>query len=133
MIRALLVSALSGYVALSYEILWYRAYSFVSGGSAMAFPLMLGFYLLGLAFGAAAARPLCRERARVWQGGLFILGANVLGLLVVPGLTWLVTRGVDWQSTLPLVALATVSLGTVFPLVSDWAVPPGRRAGIRPR
>ena len=38
----LVLSFLSGYIALSYEILWYRAYSFTSMGTADAFALLLG-------------------------------------------------------------------------------------------
>ena len=56
MTHALLLAFLSGFVALSYEILWYRAYSFVSGGAAPAFALLLALYLAGI------GRASCRER-----------------------------------------------------------------------
>ena len=49
MILALALACLAGFVALSYEILWYRAYSFVSGGAAPAFALLLAMYLFGIA------------------------------------------------------------------------------------
>ena len=49
---ALLVSGFSGFIALSYEIIWFRAYSFVSQSSPQAFGLLLGAYLLGLAVGS---------------------------------------------------------------------------------
>ena len=52
---ALLLSALSGLVALSSELLWYRTWSFAAQGTASAFGALLGFYLLGLAAGATPA------------------------------------------------------------------------------
>jgi len=53
---ALGLSFASGFVALSYEILWFRVYSFATAGRAWAFGIMLGAYLLGIAAGSAAAR-----------------------------------------------------------------------------
>jgi spermidine synthase len=40
---------LSGFIALSYEIFWFRVFAFASGGAAPAFSLLLGAYLLGIA------------------------------------------------------------------------------------
>jgi spermidine synthase len=126
----LALSALSGAIALSYEILWFRAYAFLSSGSARAFPLLLGFYLLGLAAGAAVARRFCREDGRAGAAlAAFVAAANVLGFLVVPSVAWLATRGASWAATLPLVALASACLGAVFPVVCHRAVPPDARAG----
>src|SRR6185436_14306925 len=87
----LAVSFLAGYVALSYEILWYRVFSFASGGAAPTFALLLAAYLLGLAAGAKLSARLCRrvpgETARQ-QGFLadYLVLANVLGYLLIPGL-----------------------------------------------
>jgi predicted membrane-bound spermidine synthase len=133
MIVAAALAALSGAVALSYEILWYRAFSFASGGSARAFPLLLGAYLAGLAFGAAGARRFCREGSAPPLGplGAFVVLANVGGFLVIPALAALSARGASWTAALPLVAAAAGGLGAVFPLVSHAAVPPDARAGAR--
>ena len=68
---ALLLSALSGFIALSYEIVWIRVYSMVSWGKASAFGTLLGAYLAGLAFGALLARRFCRaDGHRVWSCAL---------------------------------------------------------------
>jgi len=53
---AIILSALSGYIALSYEIVWIRFYSVVSGGLAPVFAAVLGYYLVGLAMGAWLSR-----------------------------------------------------------------------------
>ena len=58
--RASLLAALVGYLSLSFEILWFRAYAFLSGGSARDFAHLLAFFLAGIAFGGLAGRPLSR-------------------------------------------------------------------------
>lgn len=132
MILALLLSALAGFVALSHEILWYRAYSFASAGSALAFPLMLGYYLLGIAAGSIAVRRWCRDPDTARKGlGQFALIANALGFLLVPAVGWLLTKGYGWKATLPFVGLVAAFLGSIFPLLSHSAVAPDARAGAR--
>jgi len=56
---ALLVSFVAGVISLSYEILWYRVYAIASGSSPTTFGFLLGFYLLGLAFGSYVSIRLC--------------------------------------------------------------------------
>ncbi len=56
---ALAAVALSGFISLSYEILWYRAITLASGAAPVSFGLLLGFYLFGLAFGARLAGKWC--------------------------------------------------------------------------
>src|SRR5438105_992659 len=48
----LLLSASIGFIALCYEIVWYRLYSLASGRSAACFAMMLGWYLAGVAYGS---------------------------------------------------------------------------------
>jgi predicted membrane-bound spermidine synthase len=52
-------SAATGFIALAYEILWYRVFSFVNASSPLTFGLLLGMYLAGLAVGALVARAFC--------------------------------------------------------------------------
>jgi spermidine synthase len=132
MIFALLLAGLSGFVSLSYEILWYRAYSYVSGGAAPAFALLLAMYLTGLALGSRFSRRFCTTGDVPLSLGRFILIANLLGYVFVPTLSWLVTLPeAKWTWTLPLVAVVSCGLGTILPLVSHHAVPPDERAGAR--
>jgi spermidine synthase len=133
---ALLLSALSGLVALSSEIVWYRVWSFAAQGTASAFGALLGFYLLGLAAGSYAGGRLCGERdvaalGRVVRGiALAVLLASLLGFLVTPAVA-LATRLGLHSAALPLVALTTTLMGAVFPLVSHAGVPPDERVGPR--
>jgi len=140
---ALMWSALSGFLALAWEIVWSRLYNFASESRAEAFGAMLGSYLLGLAIGS-----LCSRR---WHDGTngsdlphdsrsshplratvarWIVLANVAAFAVCPLVSWMVIK-VSWFWTLPLVMICGGLLGLVFPLVCHWAIPPDERSGER--
>ncbi len=134
LVLALLAAGLAGFISLSYEILWYRAISVVSGATAAAFGLLLGFYLLGLAGGAWVAGRKCeklsagRDVAVLRGVAWFFLAANGVGFLVLPGFAWCAGLGV-WPAALILVTIAAGMFGAVFPLVSHFAVAPQYAAG----
>ena len=131
----LIVAALSGFLSLCYEILWFRVYSFASGGSPTAFGLLLGYYLAGLAIGAYLSRVFCGERTGLasrrvlWTlcGTVFL--ANLVGYLVVPAMAGLITR-VPWSTLLLLVALSASLFGATLPLISHLGIAPDGRAGV---
>src|SRR3954468_12958943 len=112
---ALLVAAASGFIALSYEILWYRVISFASLGLPGAFGLLLAVYLFGLALGARIAGAFCKDEAAAGDRrnlrslALFTFVANVLAWLVVPAFAWS-ARIWDWPLALGAVALAAALL-----------------------
>jgi spermidine synthase len=53
MIVVLAAFALSGFIALSYEVIWSRVLALIIGSSVYAFSIMLATFLIGLALGAA--------------------------------------------------------------------------------
>jgi predicted membrane-bound spermidine synthase len=59
---ALVLVFVSGFMALSYEITWFRIIDFALASAAATFPLMLSMYLAGIAWGAAEARRFFRTR-----------------------------------------------------------------------
>ena len=130
----LAVGAATGFIGLSYEILWLRAYSFVTGGTASSFGVLLGAYLLGLAVGSLASWAYCSDRTAVAgpehmrAPALLVLVGSALGFLSIPLLAELVRRGsfVPW---LLAVAVTAGVLGAVLPLVSHLAIAPDERAG----
>jgi len=129
--------ALTGFGALSYEIVWARTYAVASGGRAIGFALMLGFYLAGIGLGAFAARLACRDDAggiASWKPTavpLFVLAANLIAFLTVPAIAVAVRLGWPWPATLLFVAFGATLLGAVLPLVSHYALPPDERVGSR--
>ena len=128
---ALVLSGLAGFVSLSYEILWFRLWSFAWGSLAASFALLLGSYLVGIAGGSLFARRYCERGQLPLQAlGWFVLCANALGFLVAPLASYALSV-VPIALTLPLVALAAGLLGAVLPLLAHAAIPPDRRAGAR--
>jgi len=128
----LALAFLSGFVALSQEIAWFRVYSFASGASADAFALMLCAYLLGIALGALAAHRLCADdagRDRMLRHASWLFAASASAFLLPPALAGVTATAESWQLGLPLVVLASGLLGAVFPLVSHAAVVPDERSG----
>ena len=136
LLAAVLVSALGGFIALCYEILWYRILGYVSGGPASTFGLLLGCYLSGLALGAWGVALDTRRggstSASSQLRGLAVLAlaANIVGYGLIPSTAAMATAGV-WWITLPLVALVAALLGVILPLTTHYAVPADKLAGSR--
>jgi len=132
---AILIAGLSGFVALSYEILWYRTFSLSTGGTAPVFAFVLGSYLYGLAAGSFVARAISRRVEYPQRGSLafsvagFIVGANALSFLVLPAIAIGCTIG-SCLAALPAVILAAALLGAVLPLVCHAAVAPDQLVGV---
>lgn len=119
--------ALSGFAAISYEIVWTRIFQIQLGTSMYAFSMMLGCYLLGIALGSLAggALRLTRE-ANVMVFGWLQLFVALYGLAGMFLLTFFSPAGHFENLVLTnLVALPflvvtplTFALGLMFPAVS---------------
>jgi spermidine synthase len=133
---ALLLSGTVGFISLSYEIVWFRAISFTSGGSPAVFGILLGFYLAGLAIGAHLSRSFCQDATiRAYNPlqpllVLVLVAADVSAFLVVPVFAWLSTR-MPWLQLLPLVSIAAAMFGAPLPIISHLSIPPDTAAGER--
>lgn len=131
---AIVIAALSGFVALSYEIVWYRLLSVMTRGIASTFGLLLAAYLLGLAVGSRAVAVLCKGEAGELRQlrvlALFVAAANVVGALVGPVLAWS-AKTTDYRFGLVVVTVAAAFLGAVLPLVSHFGIDADDRAGPR--
>jgi spermidine synthase len=133
---AVIAAGLCGFISLSYEIVWYRVYSFASGSNARAFALLLAAYLEGVAFGSLFSRPMCQKiSGRTATRGLaaiafLAIAANMASFFVAP----LVTMGlksIGLIVTLPLVTISTCLLGALFPLICHVSIPANNEAGAR--
>lgn len=134
---AMVLVALSGFIALSYELVWYRAYSFVTEGSPASFGALLGAYLLGIALGSLGSRAFCRDRASTFDPrhlralAGFVFSSSLVGFAAVPAMARLVTVTGSPVSTLPFVAVAAGLQGAILPLISHFGISPDDRAGAR--
>jgi spermidine synthase len=124
--KGLIVAAVAGFIALGYEIVWYRLYAFVSGGPASCFAYVLGWYLAGVGYGSLAVRDICCSHQLQARGAsvlpvlkkAILLGSLAAFLIgptigVIPGLI-----------PYPLVFIGAALLGAVFPLVSHASIEP---------
>ena len=131
---ALALAALSGFIALVYEILWARVYGFTAASRAVAFGTMLGSYLLGLAIGSLLSRHWQAEKpdreSALRNLSRLIILSNIVAFAVVPVMSWGVVR-YHWAQTLPLVTLGATLLGTLLPLLCHSAITPDRQSGVR--
>lgn len=130
LLAAVLVG-LTGFVSLSYEIVWFRVHSFTTGGHAIAFAAVLGSFLLGIALGSLFARRYCTsdvkgQGLRALAG--FALAATLASFLVAPVSSWLATF-LPYPFLLPLVTISAGLLGATFPLICHYGVAPDAKAG----
>jgi spermidine synthase len=126
---AIAIAAFSGFISLSYEILWYRAYSLASGSQPQAFAYLLAAYLAGIALGALVARAICVRGDDV-AGMLvvFVLLADLFGYLAIPFMASVGTFAPP-SAALVAILLAAGLMGSVLPWVAHLALPPDNRAG----
>ncbi len=129
-------AALSGFVALGYELLWYRVVAVLIWGVASSFGLVLGAYLGGIAVGAYFTGLLCRRGEAAGDArymrrlAIFVALANVASALVVPSFVWS-ARFTDYRIGLTMVAVGAALLGAVLPLLAHFGIEPDHRAGAR--
>jgi spermidine synthase len=134
---ALVVAAVSGFIALSYEIVWYRVIAFESWGLPGAFGLLLAAYLLGLALGSRVAGFFCKDDAKSGDTrqlralALFALFANVVAWAVVPFFGYTAGSHGGWPIALGLVVVAAGLLGAILPLVCHFGIKADDQAGQR--
>ena len=130
------VAAAAGFISLAYEIIWYRLYSFTSGGAAPAFAKLLAFYLVGIAYGSFTVRDICRKKPDLDLGGKMemlsktVLFGSVAGFLVAPALAVSV-HYVPYDVTFLFVFIGAAVMGAVFPMLSHAAIDPARESGSR--
>lgn len=126
---ALLWSACSGFLALSWEIIWSRVFNFASASKAPVFGYMLGSYLFGLALGSLLSPQVLAQagklRARL---ACWVMFSSVMGFIVAP-LTAIFARQLFWECGYVCVVIAGALIGLTFPLLCHAAIPPGQNTG----
>lgn len=132
----MLLAGATGFIALAYEIVWYRLYSFTTGGAAPCFAELLAFYLFGIAYGSMAVRDGCRHklgndvhRTLATGSEVVVLGA-IAAFLLGPVLARCVVH-ISYEPTFTLVFIAAALLGSAFPLLSHAVIDPAQDVGRR--
>ena len=65
MLRVFLPYALSGFVALGYQVVWFRLFPDWFGSISLSFALVVGNFIGGLGAGSLASGPMTKWIARV--------------------------------------------------------------------
>ena len=126
---ALLWSVLSGFLALSWEIIWSRVFNFASASRASVFGYLLGSYLLGLALGSLwSPRLLNRPGNLRTKLARWVMFSSVAGFLVAP-LTAIAATQMFWECGYAFVIIGGTLIGLTFPLLCHSAIPPGNNTG----
>lgn len=124
--------AVSGFVAIGYEIVWSKVFGIVMEGTIYGFSTVLSAYLTGLALGSAAIAPFVdriRDLPRAF--GWLHVGAGLAvaaGLLAVPYLPFAHARLAGWADgadavhllfvlVAPIVLAPTLLFGAAFPIL----------------
>jgi len=138
---AVACAAFAGFLALSYEIIWYRILAFASGGIAPAFAFLLGSYLIGIAFGS---RWVERYSRREKQNGVRLLGwillaSSVVSFVIGPLFAYVLRFSsgfliggevfLSYFLFFPMISLGALLFGATFPLVSHVSIHGDDKAG----
>jgi predicted membrane-bound spermidine synthase len=130
--RAMLLAGLSGFIALGFEIIWFRVFSLASSDRAPAFALLLCTYLAGIAAGSMLSEKLtagARSEAMVSVvGGLLVL-SGALSAYLPPLVASLMARKIPFLASAPAFFVTAGLIGSVLPLLCQLAVSPQREAG----
>lgn len=134
LLAALLVG-LTGFISISYEIVWARLYGFASKGNPLSFGAMLGFYLLGIALGSYVSRACCEtvrstgNARNLFVPAGFVVIAVIAGFVVPAVLAHLLGHGIPWISTFPVITVTAALWGSLLPILSHFAIRPDEKAG----
>src|SRR5579863_222577 len=143
---AIFLAGLAGWIALGYEVAWFRVFAMASSDRAPAFALLLATYLAGIAAGSYASELLTRDWAaerRLVLIGLLLLISGAISTFLPPLVStflggsfpsflkfaWL---GQDAYLVLaPAFFLVAALLGSVLPLLCGLSISPDDLAGRR--
>jgi spermidine synthase len=127
-----------GFIALSYEIFFFRTISFADGGAATCSTLTLGAFLVGIASGSRKAALWCQGSdggnacAGPAQLATNLIVANVIGFLFLPLLKHVSFIGYGMIGfAMALVYLLARLWGALLPCLAHFGVAPDERAGAR--
>ena len=113
--------ALTGFLALSQEIIWMRIASFISGSEATSFGMVLGFFLLGIAVGSYSIKNIENKELKHFEINKALIYSSIIFILTIP----LVYRAGIFGGTFAkhflylLIFIGSFYIGKIFPLLID--------------
>jgi spermidine synthase len=120
-----------GFLALGYEIAWFRIFALATFDRAPAFALLLSTYLAGIAAGSFLSEMLS-ERKQVNPlalAGIAMLLAGAISVYLAPLMAYLSWRNIPVLWSAPAFFITAGFLGCVLPLLCQASVSAGESAG----
>ena len=130
--RAMLLAGLSGFIALAFEIIWFRVFSVASSDRAPAFALLLCTYLAGIAAGSLVSEKLtagCSPRTLLYVIGVLLVFSGALSVYLPPLVASMMVHKIPFLASAPAFFITAAMIGSVLPLLCQLAVSPEREAG----
>src|SRR5256885_16311947 len=129
---AMFLAGLSGFLALGFEIAWFRVFSVAAADRAPAFALLLSIFLAGIAAGSYLSEKLTEMPSpnTVAQviGMLLLLAGGISAFL--PALVGAArVHGWSFLAPAPAFFLTAAMFGSVLPLLCQISVLAGEKAG----
>jgi spermidine synthase/predicted MFS family arabinose efflux permease len=128
---AAVIAGASGFLALGFEIAWFRIFAIATFDRAPAFALLLSTYLAGIAAGSFLSEMLCRRKRfnPVTVAGSAMLVAAAISVYLPPLMANLSWHNVPVLMSAPAFFLAACFLGSVLPLLCQSSVSADNSAG----
>lgn len=129
---AMLLAGLSGFIALGFEIAWFRVFSMASADRAPAFALLLSTFLAGVAAGSFLSEKFTEKATPhtvvLVIGVLMLLAGGISAYL--PALVAVARiHGLPFLAPAPIFFLTAAMLGSVLPLLCQLSVSADEKAG----
>ena len=128
---AAVIAGVAGFLALGFEIAWFRIFALATFDRAPAFALLLSTYLAGIAAGSFLSEMLCRKKRihpLTVAGGAMLL-AGAVSVYLPPLMANLSWHNVPVLMSAPAFFLTAGLLGSVLPLLCQASVSANSSAG----
>src|SRR5579863_5142383 len=125
------MAGVAGFLALGFEIAWFRIFALATSDRAPAFALLLATYLAGIAAGSFLSETLCERKKinPVSLAGVSMLVAGIISVYLPPLLADLSWHNIPALMGAPAFFLTACFLGSVLPLLCQASVSAGDSAG----
>jgi spermidine synthase len=129
---AMWIAGLCGFIALGFEIAWFRVFVLASMDRAPMFALLLSTCLAGIAGGSFIAGKLTERKSPGEIAGVIgglMLVAGALSAYLSPVAAWLKAMNIEFLLAAPLFFVVSGMLGSVLPLLCQLGVSANDQAG----
>jgi predicted membrane-bound spermidine synthase len=129
---AMLLAGASGFIALGFEIAWFRVFALASSDRAPAFALLLSTYLAGIAAGCYVSEKGTGQRKPetvMRVVGIVLILAGAISAYLPPLVAAFMFRNIPFLASAPAFFVTAALIGSVLPLLCRVAIPPDDKAG----